>query len=125
MSSAHDMRDLLANMNPEIEAKLLGSQAEFTQLGSTKPFSTDQVTVRNITFFPHELQECAANTPVTPQVINQVIFEMSEGGAEVQEPVEGASSPLKVSFNRPFFFCVSEANSNAILMLGKITNPTL
>ncbi|XP_003963811.1 angiotensinogen [Takifugu rubripes] len=99
MSSVHDMRDLLANMNPEIEAKLLGSQAQFSQLGNTKPFNVDQV-------------------------INKVIFEMSEEGTEVQESVEGPSSPLKLSFNRPFFFCVSEANSNAILMLGKITNPT-
>lgn len=52
MSSMHDMRDLLANMNPEIEAKLLGSQAEFSQLGNTKPFNVDQVSVRNITFSP-------------------------------------------------------------------------
>lgn len=61
----------------------------------------------------------------SPQVINKVIFEMAEGGAEVQGSAPGAGNPLKVSFNRPFFFCVSEANSNAILLLGKITNPTL
>lgn len=52
MSSMHDMRDLLANMNPEIEAKLLGSQAEFNQMGNTKPLNADQVSVRNITFSP-------------------------------------------------------------------------
>ncbi|CAG10094.1 unnamed protein product, partial [Tetraodon nigroviridis] len=100
MSSVHHMQDLLANMNPEIEAQLLGSQAEFSLLGLPQPFSTDQV-------------------------INKVIFEMAEGGAEVQGSARGAGSPLKVSFNRPFFFCVSEANSNAILLLGKITDPTL
>lgn len=61
--------------------------------------------------------------PLPPQVINKVIFEMSEEGTEIQKSVEGPNSPLKLSFNRPFFFCVSEANSNAFLMLGKITNP--
>lgn len=124
MSSVHDMRDLLANMNPEIEAKLLGSQAEFSQLGLPQPFSTDQVSFRSA-----DLRTCTANVPVAlalpPQVINKVLFEMSEGGAGVQGSAQGTSSPLKVSFNRPFFFCVSEANSNAILLLGKITNPTL
>lgn len=50
----------------------------------------------------------------------------AEGGAEALEgSAQAAGSPLKVSFNRPFFFCVSEANSNAILLLGKITDPTL
>lgn len=64
-------------------------------------------------------------SPLPPQVINKVIFEISEEGTEVQESVEGPSSALKLSFNRPFFFCVSETNSNAILLLGKITNPTV
>lgn len=71
---------------------------------------------------------CTANAPAAlllPQVINKVIFEMAGGAAEVQGSAPGASSPLKVTFNRPFFFCVFEANSNAILLLGKITNPTL
>lgn len=121
----HDMRDLLANMSPEIEAKLLGSQAEFSQLGNTTPFNADQVSVRNNLFSLLSCR-CAPLMPsLPPQVINKVIFEMSEEGTEVQEDVEGPSSPLKLSFNRPFFFCVSEANSNAILMLGKITNPTV
>lgn len=52
MSSVHDMRDLLANMNPEIEAKLLGSQAEFSQLGHPQPLSTDQVSFRSATNLP-------------------------------------------------------------------------
>ncbi|XP_070772461.1 angiotensinogen [Enoplosus armatus] len=100
MSSVTDLRDLLTNMNPEIEAKLLGSQAEFSQLSNTKPFSIDKA-------------------------VSKVMFEMSEEGAEPQDKIQEAGVPLKLSINRPFFFSVIEGDSNAILMLGKITNPTL
>lgn len=62
---------------------------------------------------------------VPSQVVNKVMFEMSEEGAEAQEKIQEAGIPLKLSINRPFFFSVIEGDSNAILMLGKITNPTL
>lgn len=58
------------------------------------------------------------------QVVSKVVFEMSEG-AEVLETTPEAGVPLKLSLNRPFFFAVIEGQSNAILLLGKITNPTL
>ncbi|XP_044069758.1 angiotensinogen [Siniperca chuatsi] len=100
MSSVSDLHDLLTNMDPEIETKLLGSQAEFSQLSSTKPFTLDKV-------------------------VNNVMFEMSEEGAEPEDKIQEEGVPLKLSINRPFFFSVIEGDSNAILMLGKITNPTL
>ncbi|XP_045926980.1 angiotensinogen [Micropterus dolomieu] len=100
MSSVTDLPDLLTNMDPEIEAKLLGSQAEFSQLSNVKPFTIDKV-------------------------VNKVVFEMSDEGAEPQDKIQEAGVPLKLSINRPFFFSVIEGDSNAILMLGKITNPTL
>ncbi|XP_039994530.1 angiotensinogen [Xiphias gladius] len=100
MSSVTDVRDLLTNMDLEIEAKLLGSQAEFSQLSNTKPFSIDKA-------------------------VNIVLFEMSEEGAEPQDNIQEAGVPLKLSINRPFFFSVIKEYSNVILMLGKITNPTL
>lgn len=99
LSLTNDMRDLLTNMNPEIEAKLLGSEAEFSRLSTASPFRVDQV-------------------------VSKVVFEMSEG-AEVLEKTPEAGLPLKLSFNHPFFFAVVEGQSNAILLLGKITNPTL
>lgn len=58
------------------------------------------------------------------QVVSKVVFEMS-GGAEVLEKTPEAGVPLQLSFNRPFFFAVVEGQSNAILLLGKITNPAL
>lgn len=58
------------------------------------------------------------------QVVSKVVFEMSEG-AEVLEKTPEAGVPLELSLNRPFFFAVMEGQSNAILLLGKITNPTL
>ncbi|XP_034465554.1 angiotensinogen isoform X2 [Hippoglossus hippoglossus] len=100
LSSENDLHELLANMSPEIEAKLFGSQAEFSQLSNTKPFTVNKV-------------------------VNKVLFEMSEEGAEPQDKIEEAGVPLKLTINRPFFFSVIEGDSNAILMLGKITNPTL
>ncbi|XP_063347820.1 angiotensinogen [Pelmatolapia mariae] len=100
MSSVTDLRDLLTTMNPKIEAKLLGSEAEFSQLSNTKPFTIDKA-------------------------INKVLFEISEEGAEPQDQTQEEGVPLKLSINRPFFFSVIEGNSNSILMLGKIINPLL
>ncbi|TMS04766.1 Alpha-1-antitrypsin-like protein [Larimichthys crocea] len=100
MSSVNDLRELLTNMGPNVEDQLLGSQAEFSQLSNIKPFTIDKA-------------------------INKVVFEMSEEGAEPQDKIQEAGIPLKLSINRPFFFSVIEGTSNAILMLGKITNPTL
>ncbi|AWP13832.1 Liver angiotensinogen isoform 3 [Scophthalmus maximus] len=100
MSSETDLHDLLTNMDPKVEAELLGSKAEFSQLSNTKPFTVDKV-------------------------VNKVLFEMSEEGVEPQDKIQEAGVPLKLSINRPFFFSVIEGDSNAILMLGRITNPTL
>ncbi|XP_069000616.1 angiotensinogen [Embiotoca jacksoni] len=100
MSSMNDLRDLLAKMDPILEAQLLGSQAEFSQLSNAKPFTIDKV-------------------------INEVLFEMSEEGAEPQDKKQEAGVPLKLSINRPFFFSVIEGDSNSIFMLGKIINPAL
>ncbi|XP_029306003.1 LOW QUALITY PROTEIN: angiotensinogen [Cottoperca gobio] len=100
MISVSDLHDLLTNMDPEIEAKLLGSEAEFSQLSNIKPFTIDKA-------------------------VNKVSFEMSDDGAELQDKIQEAGVILKLSINRPFFFSVIEEGSNAILMLGKITNPTL
>ncbi|TNN63358.1 Angiotensinogen [Liparis tanakae] len=83
MSSETSLHNLLTALNPEVEAKLLGSEAEFSQLSNTKPFTIDK------------------------------------------DKVQDAGVPLKLSINRPFFFSVIEGDSSAILMLGKITNPTL
>uniref|UniRef100_A0A667XLW5 Angiotensinogen n=1 Tax=Myripristis murdjan TaxID=586833 RepID=A0A667XLW5_9TELE len=100
MSSLTDLHSLLSDMNTELESKLLGSQAEFARLSTTEPFTIDKA-------------------------FNKVLFEMSEEGAEPQDKTEEAGVPLKLTINRPFFFSVTEGNSNAILMLGKVTNPTL
>lgn len=43
MSSETDLHDLLTNMDPKVEAELLGSKAEFSQLSNTKPFTVDKV----------------------------------------------------------------------------------
>nr|XP_057914928.1 angiotensinogen [Doryrhamphus excisus] len=106
-SSANDVRDLLGNMDPEVESRLLGSQAEFSRLANAQTFNIDKA-------------------------VNVVSFEMSEEGAasldekeEEEEKKEEAGVAVKVSLNKPFFFSVMEEESNAMLLLGKITNPTL
>lgn len=100
LSAVNNLHDLLTNMDPEVEAKLLGAEAEFSQLSSTKPFTVDKA-------------------------LNKVMFEMSEEGAEVQAKVPEGGIPLKLTINRPFFFLITEEDSGAMLMLGKVTNPTL
>lgn len=69
--------------------------------------------------------ESLTELSVSSQVVNKVVFEMSEEGAEAQDKIQEAGVPLKLSINRPFFFSVIEGDSSANLMLGKITNPTL
>ncbi|KAK5908654.1 hypothetical protein CgunFtcFv8_016689 [Champsocephalus gunnari] len=100
MSSVNDLRDLLTKMSPIVGAKLLGSEAEFTRLSNIQPFTIDQA-------------------------VNKVTFEMSEEGAELQDKIQEAGVPLKLSINRPFFFSVIEGDSRAVLLMGKIVNPTL
>nr|CAP57927.1 angiotensinogen [Plecoglossus altivelis] len=100
MAALTDLRVLLTDMAAEIEKRLLGSEAEFERLSDKKPFSIDQV-------------------------YNKVEFEMSEEGAESQDRSQEGGVPLPLTVNRPFFFSIVEGNSNAILMLGKVTNPTL
>lgn len=98
MSTVTDLRGLLNVMNAETE--MFGSEAEFDRLSNTKPFTIDKA-------------------------LYKVSVEMSEAGAEQQENNQEAGIPLKLSINRPFFFTVIEEPSNVILMLGKITNPSL
>ncbi|XP_072292757.1 angiotensinogen [Eucyclogobius newberryi] len=100
MSAVNNLRDLLINMDPEIEAKLLGAQAEFSQLSNTKPFTVDKA-------------------------LNKVMFVMSDEGNEAQAKTQEGGIPLKLTINRPFFFSIVEGDSGAILMVGKVTNPTL
>ncbi|XP_056147812.1 angiotensinogen [Lampris incognitus] len=100
MSSVNELHDLLTKIDPEVETELLGSRAEFDRLTTTKPFTVDKV-------------------------FNKVLFEMSEEGSETQNTSPDAGVPLKLSINRPFFFSVTEGNSNAILLLGRVSNPAL
>ncbi|KAM6956601.1 angiotensinogen [Aplochiton taeniatus] len=100
MSSQTDVRDLLTFMSPKIEEELLGSKATFVRLSTHEPFTIDKV-------------------------FNQVTFEMTEEGAEPQERNQEEGVALKLSVNRPFLFTVVEGDSSSILMLGKVTNPSL
>lgn len=125
MSSTTDMQNLLMNMDPEIEAKLLGSQAEFSQLSNIKPFTIDKVTHMSDCHLLKTICTCITNVSLSSQAVNKVMFEMSEEGAEPEVMTPESGVPLKLSINRPFFFSVIEGDSNTILMLGKITNPTL
>ncbi|XP_061693117.1 angiotensinogen isoform X2 [Syngnathoides biaculeatus] len=101
VSAVNDLRELLGNVDAEVEAKLLGSQAEFGRLGDADRFVVDKA-------------------------ITKVSFEMSEESAPSPDKAdEAAGAPLKMSVDRPFLFFVLEGESDAILMLGKITNPTL
>ncbi|KAL0983818.1 hypothetical protein UPYG_G00133140 [Umbra pygmaea] len=100
MTALTDLRSLLSDMATEIEKRLLGSEADFGRLSSEKPFNVDKV-------------------------FNKVTFEMSEDGSETQDKSQAGGVPFKLTVNRPFLFAIVEGNSNAILMLGKIKNPTL
>ncbi|PWA25594.1 hypothetical protein CCH79_00001780 [Gambusia affinis] len=100
LSSLIDIHDLLTTMNRSLGATLLGSQAEFSQLSNTSPFSIDKA-------------------------MNNVMFEMSGEAAEPQARTTEAGVAVRLSINRPFFFSIIEEHYESILLLGKISNPTL
>lgn len=126
MSSVNNLADLLTNVNPVLEAGLLGSQAEFSQLGNIKPFTIDKVNqmssplLKKTALRVYELTVLSASF----QAFNTVQFEMSDGEAEPQEQEQEAGMPLKLSINRPFFFSVIEEHYDSFLLMGKVTNPT-
>uniref|UniRef100_A0A8C1P1N6 Angiotensinogen n=1 Tax=Cyprinus carpio TaxID=7962 RepID=A0A8C1P1N6_CYPCA len=97
LTAVTDLRSVLSEM--AVEKYLMGSDANFRRLSSKENFTVDKV-------------------------LNKVVFEMTEGGSEVQNRTEDETVPHKITVNRPFFFAIVEGNSNAILMLGKIVNPT-
>lgn len=97
LTAVTDLRSVLSEM--AVEKYLMGSDANFRRLSSKENFTVDKV-------------------------LNKVVFEMAEGGSEVQNRTADGRDPHKVMVNRPFFFAIVEGNSNAILMLGKIINPT-
>ncbi|XP_067242310.1 angiotensinogen [Chanodichthys erythropterus] len=97
LTAVTDLRLVLSEM--AVEKYLMGSDANFRRLSSKENFTVDKV-------------------------LNKVVFEMAEGSSEVQNRTADGRDPHKVMVNRPFFFAIVEGNSNAILMLGKIINPT-
>ncbi|KAK7140156.1 hypothetical protein R3I94_012686 [Phoxinus phoxinus] len=97
LTAVTDLRSVLSEM--AVEKYLMGSDANFRRLSSKENFTVDKV-------------------------LNKVVFEMAEGGSAVQNRTEDGRVPHKVMVNQPFFFAIVEGNSNAILMLGKMINPT-
>ncbi|XP_028844960.1 angiotensinogen [Denticeps clupeoides] len=98
LTAVNDLKAVLSDMR--VENILLGADAKFQRLTSKENITVDKV-------------------------FNKVVFEMSEEGSQAPNKTQDGRIPLKVTMNRPFFFAIIERNTNAILMLGKITNPTI
>ncbi|TSK22571.1 Angiotensinogen [Bagarius yarrelli] len=98
LTAVTDLRSLLSDMS--VDKFLLGSDTNFQRLSSKGNFTVDKV-------------------------INKVFFEMSEEGKEVLKKSQDERVPLRLTVDRPFLFIIVEGNTNAILMLGRILNPTL
>ncbi|KAG7333834.1 hypothetical protein KOW79_002241 [Hemibagrus wyckioides] len=98
MTAVTDLRSLFSDMS--VEKFLLGSNTNFQRLSTKGNFMVDKV-------------------------INKVLFEMSEEGIDVLNKSQDERVPLRVTMDRPFLFIIVEGNTNAILMLGRIQNPTL
>ncbi|MFT7805639.1 angiotensinogen [Arapaima gigas] len=96
VSFVSNLKESLSSMKL---AFLLGEQADFGRLSNKHNLTLDKV-------------------------LNNVVFEMSEGGADNQAVLEDGRVALKLTINRPFFFAMVEGKSDAILLLGWITNPT-
>nr|XP_055027134.1 angiotensinogen [Misgurnus anguillicaudatus] len=98
LTAVTDLRSVLSKMT--VEKYLMGADASFSRLSSKENFTVDQV-------------------------FNKDVLEVTEEGSEVFQRDAQTSHDRVLTFNRPFFFAVVEGNTNAILMLGKIANPTI
>ncbi|KAJ8359948.1 hypothetical protein SKAU_G00164730 [Synaphobranchus kaupii] len=96
LNAVSDLKSILSNMGLP---NLLGTGANFTHFSRKEHFTVGKV-------------------------LNEVVFEMSEEGSEQQDESQGDEAELKLTFNRPFCFTVIEGSSGAILLLGRIGNPT-
>ncbi|KAJ8416058.1 hypothetical protein AAFF_G00380800 [Aldrovandia affinis] len=97
VNAVSDLRTILTNMRLP---NLLGPGANLKRLSSKHHFSVDQV-------------------------LNQVVFKMDAGdGSENQDKTQDSGPALKFTVNRPFMVAIIEGNSGAILLLGRIANPT-
>ncbi|XP_056617109.1 angiotensinogen [Triplophysa dalaica] len=98
LTAVTDLRSVLSDM--AVEKYLMGSDASFSQLSSKGNFTVDQV-------------------------FNNDVLEMTEEGSKFLQKDDLSRPVQTLTFNRPYFFALVEGNSNAILMLGKIVNPTI
>ncbi|XP_036402019.1 angiotensinogen-like [Megalops cyprinoides] len=97
MKGVSDLKSILSDMKL---GSLLGTEAEFRKLSTKEHFSIGQV-------------------------LNNVLFEMSEEGSAHQDKPQDGHTATKLTVNRPFLFGVVEGNFEGILLLGRVTNPTL
>ncbi|XP_041108742.1 angiotensinogen isoform X2 [Polyodon spathula] len=97
MGTVSDLKEILTNIKlPD----LLGKSSDFTKLSNKEHLTIDKV-------------------------LNKVIFEVTEEGSENHtESRDSIPTPLELKINKPFFFAVVEGNSDALLLLGRITNPS-
>ncbi|KAK3572712.1 hypothetical protein QTP86_006139 [Hemibagrus guttatus] len=98
MTAVTDLRSLFTDMS--VDKFLLDSNTNFQRLSTKGNFIVDKV-------------------------INKVLFEMFEEEKEVLNKSQDERAPLRVTVDRPFLFIIVEGNTNAVLMLGRIQNPTL
>ncbi|KAI1896567.1 hypothetical protein AGOR_G00096100 [Albula goreensis] len=95
INTVNDLKDILSHMKlPD----LLGRGANFQRLSSKDRLNINQVLIT-------------------------MAFEMSGDGSENQYTTQDSGPVLKLTVNRPFMFTIIEGNSDAILLLGRITNP--
>ncbi|KAG7462964.1 hypothetical protein MATL_G00190260 [Megalops atlanticus] len=97
MKGVSDLKSIISDMKL---ASLLGTEAEFRKLSTKEHFRVGQV-------------------------LNNVLFEMSEEGSAHQDKPQGGHTATKLTVNRPFLFGVVEEDFEGILLLGRVTNPTL
>ncbi|KAG7493005.1 hypothetical protein MATL_G00020770 [Megalops atlanticus] len=95
IKAVNDLRVILSHMKLQ---DLLGKGANFQRLSTKDQFNVDQV-------------------------LNKAMFEMSESVSENQDKTQEGRVALKLTVNRPFCFTIIEGNTDAILLLGRVTNP--
>ena len=67
-------------------------------------------------------------SPVNPQVLHKAVIDVDETGttaaAATEIGITAYSLPREFTINRPFFFFIYHEDTNTLLFMGRVTDPT-
>ena len=113
---------------------MFGGRANLRGISEEQGLAVSEVSKQNICFMlfhTYFIRLSSHLLCVAPQVVHKATLDVDETGAEAAASTAiliGRTSDLPgdvLKFNRPFMVIITERNTEKILFLGKIINPTI